>query len=61
MEFNIKKCPFCNGEPRLMSTKGRYGFSRLCNALFAVRRERPIQWEKQGMTIGQKRRHQTML
>lgn len=26
MELNIKKCPFCGGEPTLMSTRGRYGF-----------------------------------
>lgn len=26
MELNIKKCPFCNGEPTLCSAKGRYGF-----------------------------------
>ena len=36
-------------------------FLRLCNVLFAVRRERPIHWEKRETTIGQKQRHQTML
>ena len=34
MELNIKKCPFCGGEPTLCSTKGRYGFFAFVHCSF---------------------------
>ena len=36
MELNIKKCPFCGGEPTLCSTKGRYGFFAFVQCSFFV-------------------------
>ena len=36
-------------------------FLRLCNALFAGLREKPIQWVKQEMTIGRRVQRQTTL
>lgn len=34
MELNIKKCPFCGGEPILTSTRGRYGFFAFVHCSF---------------------------
>ena len=63
MEWNqtSRNALFVGENQHLCQQEEDTDFLRLCNALFAVRKERLIQWEKQGMTIGKKQRHQTTL
>ncbi len=63
MEWNqtSRNALFVGENQHLCQQEEDTDFLRLCNALFAVRRERHIQWEKQEMTIGRRVRHQTML
>lgn len=61
MEWNLtsRNVRFATESRDLCQQEDDTDFLRLCSALFVVRREKPIQWEKQGMTIGQKQWHQT--
>ena len=63
MEWNqtSRNALFVGENQHLCQQEEDTDFLRLCNVLFAVRKERPIQWEKQEMTIGRRVQHQTML
>ena len=56
MEWNqtLRSALFVGESRHFVRLKADTDFLRLCNVLFAVRRERPIQWEKREMTIGKK-------
>ena len=63
MEWNqtLRSALFVGESRHFVRLKADTDFLRLCNALFAGLREKPIQWVKQEMTIGRRVQHQTML
>ena len=63
MEWNqtSRNALFVGESRHFVRLKADTDFLRLCNVLFAVRREKPIQWVKQERTIGRRVQRQTTL